>query len=310
MNDNDGPRYGEEPVRRYLLGQLADEEAGRLEEEMLRDPRQFDLVEAIEAELLEALAQDTLPPAERELVRSRLAAAPRDPELLAALALDTLSPAERDLVCSRLAAAPRRHELLALEQGLGEWAHADDDAGEPVADEAVPPKVLPFEVPEAPSKPDGPTTVAPPASHWVRRLAAAAMVVLAVGLSSIGIREAITDRVVSVTMNPMAHRGTDAALQLSVPWNADRVDIHVHLGQAPGDAFQAVVKAGGREVWGPELLDVRTPPGQARGVTLEIDADDLPPGRYTLAVWQRGATVTANGAEGLVAYQEFEVVRP
>jgi anti-sigma factor RsiW len=80
----------DELLRSYLLGELPEPEADRLEQRLLAEDELFDLMEALEAELLAASSRGELAPAERERVLRRLASSPQGRERLAlAKALNT-----------------------------------------------------------------------------------------------------------------------------------------------------------------------------------------------------------------------------
>lgn len=83
-----------EILRSYLLGTLPEEDADEIERRLLADDAFFELAEAVEGDLLAALAQDT-----------------QDSQ-------GALTPEERKTVLARLAASPRGRERLALAEGL------------------------------------------------------------------------------------------------------------------------------------------------------------------------------------------------
>lgn len=60
-------------VRRYLLGELGEEERGDVEQRLLGDDDFFELAEAVEGDLLAACARNEVGPAERERIIRRLA---------------------------------------------------------------------------------------------------------------------------------------------------------------------------------------------------------------------------------------------
>lgn len=66
----------EKILRRYLLGDLDAEQADELEQRLLREEDLFELAEAMEADLLDAVARRELSPVERGRIRRRLAASP------------------------------------------------------------------------------------------------------------------------------------------------------------------------------------------------------------------------------------------
>jgi hypothetical protein len=67
----------------YLRGDLPEPEADVLERRLLAEDDLFDLLEALEAELLAAVSRGELPPEETEWVLKRLASSPRGRERLA-----------------------------------------------------------------------------------------------------------------------------------------------------------------------------------------------------------------------------------
>ncbi|HEX9945730.1 MAG TPA: hypothetical protein VGG03_27290 [Thermoanaerobaculia bacterium] len=89
----------DELLRSYLLGELPEQEADRLERRLLEDDELFELGEALEADLLAACGRGELAPEERERVLRRLASSPQGRERLALAcslnaAVDHLSVAE------------------------------------------------------------------------------------------------------------------------------------------------------------------------------------------------------------------------
>ncbi len=74
MNDD---KFNEDDLlRRYLLGELGDEEVDRLEKRFLQDDDLFEAMEAVEGDLFAACARGELDPGERERVLHRLASSP------------------------------------------------------------------------------------------------------------------------------------------------------------------------------------------------------------------------------------------
>jgi hypothetical protein len=87
----------DELLRSYLLGKLQEPEADRLEQRLLAEDDLFDLMEALEAELLAAGSRGELAPAERKRVFRRLAFSPQGRERLAlAQSLNRLADERRD----------------------------------------------------------------------------------------------------------------------------------------------------------------------------------------------------------------------
>jgi hypothetical protein len=89
----------DELLRSYLLGELPEEEAERLEQRLLAEDELFELSEAVEADLIAAYDRGELTEEERERVLWRLAASPSGRERLAlARALNTLAGRGRQQV--------------------------------------------------------------------------------------------------------------------------------------------------------------------------------------------------------------------
>lgn len=76
---SDMTAFMEDPdfLRKYLLGELAEEKVDAVERRLLADDGYFELVEAIEGELLADCARGSLSPRERERVMLGLASSPR-----------------------------------------------------------------------------------------------------------------------------------------------------------------------------------------------------------------------------------------
>jgi len=114
----------DELLRSYLLGQLPEDEADRLERRLLAEDDLFELSEAVEADLLADYAQGGLAPAERERVQRRLASSPQGRErLMLARSLSKLAGRDRQtavLPFTGRASAPRRPAFrwAALAAGL------------------------------------------------------------------------------------------------------------------------------------------------------------------------------------------------
>ena len=67
-------------IRRYLLGQLSDEQRRRVEEDFLLDDEHLQRVQASEDDLIEDYLRDTLSPGEREMFERHFMAAPEQRE--------------------------------------------------------------------------------------------------------------------------------------------------------------------------------------------------------------------------------------
>lgn len=73
-------REDEPLIRRYLLGQLSDEQRQGVEERFLLDDEHLQRVQASEDDLIEDYLQDTLSPSEREMFERHFMAAPEQRE--------------------------------------------------------------------------------------------------------------------------------------------------------------------------------------------------------------------------------------
>src|SRR5215203_848009 len=109
----------DELLRGYLLGELPEPEADRLEQRLLADDELFDLLEGLEAELLAAASRGELAPAERDRVLRRLASSPRGRERLAlARSLNAIADSQ---AAARTVVPFRRREAVAGKRGF-QWA--------------------------------------------------------------------------------------------------------------------------------------------------------------------------------------------
>lgn len=96
-------------LRKYLLGELSEEEADEIERRLLIDDELFVLAEAVEADLLAAGARGELAPAERERVLKRLASSPQGRERLAlARVLNATADKELREAATNVVRFPRR----------------------------------------------------------------------------------------------------------------------------------------------------------------------------------------------------------
>jgi hypothetical protein len=152
-------------LRSYLLGELREEEADRLEQRLLEEDELFDLAEAVEADLLAAVDGGGLAPAERERILRRLASSPQGRERLAlARSLNAAATQRTVLPFFRRARAfppPAIHWValaasLLMLSGLGwfAWEHRTQ-APDTVSRLAVPPpESLPRHAPVVTPVPD------------------------------------------------------------------------------------------------------------------------------------------------------------
>lgn len=295
-------------LRSYLLGELSEEEAERIEPRLLEDDDLFLLCEAIEADLLAALDRGELTPTEKEAVLKRLAASAQGRQRLA-LARFLNTAADRPP-----AIEPRAVPWVFIHRDFGSpspwmrWATAAAAVilVVTVAWLTIEPRQkrgsawhLAHRISTpAPEKPSAPATGAPATKGSPTQE------------DHISRKE---DRIPPPQVNPSAPvkavlalslirlRGAETLEKLTIPAGTDLVEIQIDLeGLEDVESFHVAVRSKVEEktVWEmggfkPQRLDEGTV------LVLEIPAGRLPSGRYEVAV-------TA-GTEELT--QDFEVVR-
>lgn len=92
-------------ARRFLLGTLDTEESSQFEARLLEDDALFELVEAVEDELLDAFVRDTLEPGERKSLAPRFERLPERLRFARALARRAARPARTRRIAAWAAAA-------------------------------------------------------------------------------------------------------------------------------------------------------------------------------------------------------------
>lgn len=284
----------DELLRSYLLGDLPGPEAERLERRLLADDDLFDLMEALEAELLAAASRGELAPAERERVLRRLASSPEGRERLAlARSLNTLAdkvPEGNVVPFRRREPLPKaaRHwtalaaaALLAL-VGLFWFTQQRTPHGGDF------PPVAAVETP-APAKAVQPPAVSPVAPAQ-ERLAEKKEEVAPVP------KPEPVRAVLQIALTTL--RGAEEEAEpFPLPANAEVAEIQVDVEGLTG-LFQAAVRGkDGEDLWeGKDLKATK----KGTLLVLEVPAKSLAPGRYEVAV-------TA-GSDPEVT-QEIEVIR-
>ena len=255
----------DELLRSYLLGELPEEEADRLELRLLAEDELFELSEAVEADLLAACARGELAPAERERVQQRLASSPRGRERLAlAHALNTLAgssgrAAAPVVLFPRRAATPLRPAFrwaalaaaLLAAAGLSWFAMERPHGGEAppwVAQEQPAPAN-----PRAPEAPRGAPAPKPEPAKAVFQLAL------------------------------MSLRGEEAAQKLRVRTGTDIVEFQVAVeGMEDFKSFHLTLRNRKAEtVWEGEGLEPVKLDG-VRALVVDLPADRLPAGTYEI----------------------------
>ncbi|MES1244587.1 MAG: hypothetical protein ABUT39_23475 [Acidobacteriota bacterium] len=269
----------DELLRRYLLGDLPGDEQEALENRLFTDDDLFELAGAVEAEVLEDYAGGGLSPEQRSRVRRYLAASPEGRLQLAVIEGLSGLPAQPGKVLPippRPAALPFRRKVQALAAMLVMAVGAVWLAGI----QSDPP-----DSPRPPQPPSRPPVVAatpeptpPPAPLEV--------FVATIALANL--------------------RGEAQVPAIDVPSDADKVELRLTLphGDEGYPSYRIVLNdAADQEVAKGEDLHAGR---RSRQIALQVDADQLPHGRYSLTV----QGVTREGDVEDLAYPEFDVHEP
>lgn len=297
-------------LHRFLLGELAEDEAESLERRLLQEEELFDLCEAIEGDLLAASARGELTAEENERVLTRLAASSGGRDRLA-LAQSLVHVAEEPVFQHAPKTLPwRAGPWMAMAACLllavsGFWVvdrlletmppgapvensiqigQTSDQPAEPsseVAQQQDGPEKSPAE-PSAPLEP-APRPERPPVPLSAPSLTTA---VFQLGLATL--------------------RSDEKLPRFAVPKGTGEIEIQLDLeGEEQFfQTFSALVRnPGAGEVWSrqglePQTLDWTT------ALVLEIPAEKLPDGRYEMEV----QGVTAEGQAEKIGVREFEIV--
>lgn len=294
-------------LRSYLLGELAEDDAGALEIRLLQDDALFELAEAVEEDLLAAWARGDLDVNDGQKVIRRLAASPRGRARLALA--EGLTSVAQALPKPPLPFRPRvprverpAFRFAAMAAGVlvtagGVWLalQTAHPGGPGLADRV--PSPMPRAMPAPPSTSSSPspaqalattaTTVRPPAEKAPSRPPLAAVVF---------------ELALSTTRSAEQHHPI-----LTIPRGTQHVEIQLPLDEGMGDSFKtyraAVLDAAsGAEVWSQESL---TPRAGKDGplVVLSLPAAKLPEGLYKVDLRGHGE----DGALELVGLPSFEV---
>ncbi|HEX4496065.1 MAG TPA: hypothetical protein VIE43_10400 [Thermoanaerobaculia bacterium] len=255
----------DELLRSYLLGELPEEEAERLEQRLLAEDDLFELSEALEADLLAACDRGELGAAEAERVLRRLAASPSGKERLAlARALNALagnSPAAV-LPFRRSSAAPSRSTFrwaalaagVLLATGIS-WIAAEHFRH---GGESAP--WIPQER-SAPASPVAPTEaqiLTPPPASMPKPV----LSVFPLALTST--------------------RGAEAPEKLRIPPGA-QVELQISVeGMEELKSFQIEVRNRKAETVWDGAIEPRTLQGGVRALVIDLPGDRLPPGAYEI----------------------------
>jgi hypothetical protein len=258
----------DELLRSYLLGELPEEAADRLERRLLAEDELFELSEAVEADLLAACDRGELPPAERERVLRRLASSPGGRERLAlARSLNTLagSPA-----ATTAPVVPFRHRAPAPSRPAFRWAalaagllaaaglswyalerpHGGESPAWIAQERPAPASPRAVEAPRVPGTPPAPRPEPVKA-------------VLQLALTSL--------------------RGAEAPEKLRVPTGTGVVELQIAVeGMEDLKSFHLTMRNRRAEtVWKGEGLEPKNL-GGARALVVDLPADRLPAGTYEI----------------------------
>jgi hypothetical protein len=308
----------DELLRSYLLGELPEPQADHLEERLLADDELFDLMEALEAELLAACSRGELAPAERERVLRRLASSPQGRERLAlAGSLNTLADGlSRDqtakpsvLPFRRPVAAPQtafRWAALAaagllMTAGVGWFALRGPQAGSSgplVAHERPAPANPVPAVPQAQTPPAASAPSAQEPSPAPDRLA---------GKTETGTAKEsprISRSLIVLSLTTL--RGAEEVEKFDVPRDAGVVEMQLSLeGLEDFESFDVTIRSKEKgTIWEQNGL-TRRQQDWGPALVLDVPAEQLAGGRYEVRV--QGAP--AEGESEELAIQEFEIVR-
>jgi hypothetical protein len=317
-------------LRRFLLGELAEDEAERLERRLLQEEEVqeegeerftlFDLCEAIEGDLLNAHARGELTPAESERLLKRLAASPGGRarialarQLAGSPETARTEPAPAPLPFRRASGRPSRPAArwaalaagLLLVLGGGPWMvlrllerPAPGGHVENAYKEAPQPASPRVEAPAEPARPAAPEeqlserpAPSEPAPEPDRPAAPEPAPRLATAVFELALSTLRSSN------EPPQH--------LTVPKGIGQIEIQLDLGgeEESYRTFNALVKASGAgEVWSRRGLEPK-PLDWGTVLILEIPADKLPDGRYEMEV----QGVTAAGEAERIGVQEFEI---
>lgn len=310
----------DELLRRFLLGELAEDEAERLERRLLQEDGLFELCEAIEGDLLAASARGELTAVENERLLTRLAASPGGRARIA-LVRDLAGWAETSrsepmpapLPFQRSAGAPPRRasRWMAIAAGLllaagGSWVVFHLPEAPPPGDDVrisrgnprppaprveapARPAPRPAVPEETPAEPPAPAEPAPAPDR----------------LTAPEPAPPLATAVFELALSTLRSSG-EGPERLEVPKGTGEIEIRLDLGgeEELYRTFNALVRnPGASEVWSRQGLEPK-PFDWGMGLILEIPADDLPDGRYEMEV----QGVTAQGEAERIGVQEFEVV--
>jgi hypothetical protein len=304
-----------ELVRRFLLGELNEQQAERVEKRLLEEDELYDLCEAVEAELLEEAARGRLAPAERDRVLKRLASSPQGRARLA-LAKDLAAIADG---LPRIEPIRRRPDLTAqpafrwaLAAGLalviggiggGIWTFVEHD--EPGAQSEISGQVNQREIhrrsiqrrdPDLGTKQEDSGEQTPPIRRkqdQIDEIESEPPAIVEV--------EPVLVELSLLTLRGGEEEEPKQIEKIRIPSGKEHIEFHVNVTIADYDSYDAVVSGGEKEIVkkGIEPKSIN----DELFLVLDVPASDLPAGRYKM-------TVYGNPAEGNpepLMEQELEV---
>jgi len=291
-------------LRSYLLGELPEEEADRLERTLLEDDESFELCEAVEADLLAGLDRGELSSTEKNRVLQRLAASPQGRGRLALArslnaAADRLAAPGPNVVSIFSRRTPIRWAALAaavLVAVIGAWF-----AGQTLQQRGTGRQTVNNIVgPANPTPPAPQGRPIPPATETpVTKEPQPEPDRLALEKKPAPPLQAQQAAPVTFpfTLSLMTMRGAEELAKLRIPPGTDVVKIQLIDLEGLEGSFDVAVRS--KElgtIWEKGGLRLVDP---AAAVVLNVPAQRLTPGHYTVAITTGTETLT----------QEFEVVR-
>ncbi len=295
----------DELLRSYLLGEIPEEDADRLERRLLAEDDLFELAEAVEADLLAAADRGGLAPEVRERVLQRLASSPQGRERLAvarslnALAAGPVAKTRHGNVKPFLLRTPAfppssihwiaLAACLVMLSGLGwfAWQHREQASQVTSQVAAHTPAPVPAPQPHAPEVAPVVKTPQPTPGLFTPPKRPRQVVLPAV-----------------VTLSLMTSRGAEAedVEQLRLAPDTRRAEIQIDAGDLDdAKSFSMAIRKEQKQetVWQESGLKV-THLSWGPALVADVPAKLLAPGRYEVAVTAEGESERS---------QVFEVVR-
>jgi hypothetical protein len=316
--------YGE-LLRRFLLGQLTENETEDVEKRLLEDDLLFELCKMIETELLDACARGELAPAERDRVLRRLASSPQGRARLA-LALDLAS-----LAAGKLSPEPlppplpfRRRVSTLTTRPAVRWAIAAGLAAIIIGGigNLVEPPVVPDTEEDISPQPDLPPkennhptpTPAPSIQNSDKEKTPQPPPTLPPSQDRAPIvrntehEEPVRDGTVDVKLDSLVVRSEERLPEMKlvrIPVETAHVKFHMDVTEVAYETYGATVKDGNEKVvWSDNNLNSE-PMAEGPGSILvfALPVDKLPSGRYEVEVHGN----SAEGDQVPLITQEIEV---